>query len=219
MGLAEEAEEFAGRSEASPFLKRYLALAGPADNEAAWRRKFERLTGLDLDLFETLQANRIPASEMARQGTGEIRLVSAEKKLLPQRYRVRLRFINPSGVRGSLGRLEFISRTAAAERRQVFPVELDETQIDGSSVLLSIDVPEAGAESRFELILDKDQGARFQGLDIYPDIRAHMSGQPRLTAGLAGTGLWSDPDPVGMGAARSRTIRHSPPDSFRQIRR
>ena len=189
LGLSEEARRFAGRTEASPFLKRYLALAGPTEDDAAWRRKFERFSGLDLDLFETLQANRISASEMARQGTGEIRLVSAEKRLLPQRYRVRLRFVNASGIRGPLGRLEVISRTAAAENRQVHPVEPDGAQPDRSSVLLSIDVPETGAEVRFELVLDKDQGAQFQGLEIYPDVRAYLSGQPPLIAGPAGTAL------------------------------
>ncbi len=159
------------------------------EDDAAWRRKFERFSGLDLDLFETLQANRISASEMARQGTGEIRLVSAEKRLLPQRYRVRLRFVNASGIRGPLGSLEVISRTAAAENRQVHPVEPDGAQPDRSSVLLSIDVPETGAEVRFELVLDKDQGAQFQGLEIYPDVRAYLSGQPPLIAGPAGTAL------------------------------
>jgi hypothetical protein len=198
LGLTEEAKRFSAQAEASPFLKRYLELAAPAEDEAGWRRSFERFSGLDLELFETLQANRIAASEMEPQAppganapgssaNGEIRLVSAEKRPLPQRYRLRLRFANPSQFRGPLGRLEIISGAAEAERRQVFPVELSgPPQADASSVLLSAEIPDAGTAVRFVLTMDSGQGAAFQGLKVYPDIRDFMSRKPAPVRGPAG---------------------------------
>jgi len=198
LGRVEEAKRFADQAKASPFLRKYLALNGPVEDEDAWRRKFERFSGLDLELFETLQANRIAASEFERQASpagaapaspgGEgIRFVSAGKRLLPQRYRIRLRFANPSGVSGHLGSLEIISNTSEADSRQVLPVELDgPPRAEASSVLLSAEVRDPGAEVRFVLTLDKDQGVPFQGLEVYPDVRDFMSRRPFPVSGLAG---------------------------------
>jgi 4-amino-4-deoxy-L-arabinose transferase-like glycosyltransferase len=190
LGLAGEAERFSALAKASPFLGRYLELLTPSLDEAAWRRGFERFSGLDLELFETLQANRITAAEMERQvppaaaapaalASEKIMLVSEEKRLPPQRYRLRLRFANPSPIRGPLGRLETISNGSGAALRQVFPIELDgSSQAGGSSVLLSAELGEAGAPVRFVLILDKDREAPFQDIEIYPDIRDFMNRKP-----------------------------------------
>ncbi len=190
LGLAEEALRFAARAEEGPFLKGYLALGNAAEDEDTWRRRFERFSGVDIELFETLQANRLGASEMERQvphaGDGpetsqstEIRFVSAEKRLSPQKYRVRLRFANPSMVRGRVGRLEIVSSGAGVERRQALPVELDcPPGADAASVVLSTEVGDPGAALRFVLTLDNGQGAVFQGLEIYPDVRDFMSRRP-----------------------------------------
>ncbi len=186
LGLREEAGRFASQAKASPFLERYLALEGQSEGDEEWRRKFERFSGLDLELFETLQANSIPAREMERQALqigaapgvperGEVRLISAEKRLLPQQYKLRLRFANPAHLQGRLGKLEIFSSTAGTEHLQTFLLEVDGApRGDTSSVLLSTEVPDPGAV-RFVLTLDKEQEAPFQDLEIYPDIRDFMS--------------------------------------------
>jgi hypothetical protein len=197
LGLAEEAKRFAAWAETGPFLKKYLQLVGPEEDEDAWRRRFEKFSGLDLELFETLQANRLAASEMERQappagaapqspGNGKIRFVSAEKRLLPQRYRLRLRFANPSRIQGPQGTLEIISSTAGAEHGRVFPFELGgASQADTSSVLLSTEIRDPGASVRFVLNLDRSQEVVFQGLEIYPDVRDFLRRKPLPLTGTA----------------------------------
>lgn len=177
LGLTEEADRFAAEARSSPFIGRYLGLLHPPENEEAWRRDFEKFSGLDLELFESLQANRIgpaefePSAPPAQAAPGsseseELRLVSTEKMLLPQRYRVELRFTDPPGVRGPAPRLEILAGDAESETRQAPPAERGEAR----SVSFSLEGRKVGERVRFSVILNKDQRATFLGLTICPDI-------------------------------------------------
>lgn len=197
LGLAEEAKRFAALAKDNPVLPKYLELLGPAEDEGAWRRSFEKFSGLDLGLFEVLQTNRIPASEMRREtpadrgaagnpGDEEVRLVSAEKNLPPQRYHLRLRFTNPSGVSGPIGELEVVSGGPGPDSRQVFPIELDGTlQAVSSQVTFSADIRERGGRVRFILTLDKEARASFQELAVFPDVHDFLLKNTLPVLGLA----------------------------------
>jgi hypothetical protein len=197
LGLIEEAERYAEGAKESPFLGRYLGLVGGAQDEADWRRSFEKFTGLDLDLFESFQANRIRAAEFVplAQGdrerldvhAGEVSLVSPEVRLRPQRYRVELRFARPTGMRRPAPRLEIRSNDEAAGNGPAAPVAPGNSSQDGAATaLFSVEGRSVGERVRFIVSVSKDERAAFEGLALYPDTRDFFRRKSVLVGGLLG---------------------------------
>jgi hypothetical protein len=199
LGLTEEGQRFAAAAKASPFLRRYLGLIDAAQDEAAWRRNFRRFTGLDLDLFESFAANRIRAAEFTPLAppdktepsgpAGEVSLVSPERRLQPQRYRVELRFAGLTGMRRPAARLEIRSGDEAAENRAAPIAAGDSARDDAATALYSVEGRGSGERVRFVVIMGEAEREAFEGLAIYPDVREFFSRKSDRVRGLPGADL------------------------------
>jgi tetratricopeptide (TPR) repeat protein len=183
LGLSEDARQFLAEAKAIPSFGRFLGLFRDAADEKAWRKDFEKFSGFRLDLFESLQANLIQASEFerldAREGaagqeseTGAVRTASAVRQYYPQAYKIEAEFLKPSSRRGAAGELEIVSKTQETEERQVFPLELNGSPENPTvSVSLVWENRTAEAKTQFIMKTSKDKPLILQQLKIYPDVR------------------------------------------------
>ena len=197
LGLTAEAEKLAAEAKSSLFFEPYRGLVESLGDERTWRHRFQRFSGLDLDLFRSLQADRFRGSDFeslapaaassAGAASDEVSLMSPEARLLPQRYRVELRFARPCGVRGLTPRLEVSPADLAGQSRTAASILTGDASKDaGGPRLFTVEGRSVGERVRFVVTMNEDERAAFEGLEIYPDIQDFFSRKSDLFRGLIG---------------------------------
>lgn len=194
LGLDEEAGRYLKEASANSFWRRYAGLYSLSEDEEAWRKSFEKFSGLNYPLFEELLTNFIDDTEFQFQNAKVVepsqfhrsrapkpdrdaeadilQAVSPERSYHPQSYRLELEFFNPAKIEGPVGELEIVSREGKKEERLVFPLILTPaSEADYSSASLSFACDSLEKRIQFVLKIEKNMHVAFDYLKIHPDIK------------------------------------------------
>ncbi len=198
LGLHQESQKYLREALASPFIRRYAGLFQPFESDDSWTRTFEKMSGIDFELFEqTLTAtiddgdfkfsggmsvagprfHRSTAFFMSGNQEGKLAEgMSPEIWALPQDYRLEFVFYNPSQIEGQVGELEIVSTNGENTERAVFPISLSPTgkeQVSSASFFGSAE--NLGKSNRFLIRIDPAKNLAFDCVKIIPDIRAFFN--------------------------------------------
>lgn len=193
LGRAEEAETHRGLAGKAASWQRYVRLFDEPGDDGEWVRNFEKLSGIDYELYAGTQTWLVDDGEfefshgMAVESAGLMRMralmpggpdpgrflaVSPGKKLPPQDYWVNLYFYNPHGVQGLSGELEVQFQDGAGSESLKFPIILGpvkEKSYSGFSA--AFEHKNINREVRFTIRMETGRGLAFDYLELSPDLR------------------------------------------------
>lgn len=198
LGFLEEAQKYQREAQASPFFRRYLSLFQTDDNDDAWLKAFEKMSGMNFKLLEQTLTTTIDDADFKQSGGMTVNapkfyhgtaslmgglekekkteVASPEIRALPRDYRLEFAFYNPSSIEGTVGELEIISTSKQGTERAIFPLTVgpaDQNSISRASFIGSS--PSLGRGYRFIVRVDSVGELALDYLRVIPDIRAFFN--------------------------------------------
>lgn len=217
LSLLQDSQKYLKEALASPFIKRYAGLFQPFEGGDSWRRTFEKMSGIDIDLLEKTMTTTIDDADFRfsggmavagpefhrstafnMSGSEEGKLIEAtspEIWTLPQDYRLEFVFYNPSQVEGQVGELEIVSDNGESADHAVFPIRLSPTakdQVSRASFFGS--AKNLGKANRFLIRIDPAKNLSFDCVNVVPDVRTFFDRKYTLIQNLLEAGHLPSPD-------------------------
>jgi hypothetical protein len=196
-GRLDEERRFLERFFGNPLTEQLHLVYRALVHGNAWERYFEKLSGVDISLFQETQTLLMDDDQfLFEHGTalepewslngkawmpssdagGEAMVaLSSGKRWPPQTYKAEFIFYNPSGIAGNIGEAEIILKKEGKEETLSFPLRLEKPAENFlSRVVLDFTSSSFSDEFVFRLQMAPGTKVAFDCLRISPDLRAFL---------------------------------------------